>query len=395
MGNYSPSGSGVDRLKRLALPACASLVLAACAATPEAPKPALDSSSVIVAAERPAAEPLPAAYTVLAPTPVAVRDEAPLTYTVKAGDTLWGIANRFLLDPWQWPEVWYVNDQVKNPHKIYPGDVLKLLYVNGRPQLLRGGDRMAGEGVDRLSPQVREMPLDSAIPMIPIDAIRQFLSGPRLVTSAELGASPYVLAFADEHIAGGAGIGIYVQNLPRDQAYNYSVVRRGQVYRDPDNGDELGYEAIPIGVAEVREYGQPATAMLARTTREALIGDRLLSVEPEAFSENFFPRAPEKAVNGRIIAVTDGFSQIGQYQIVAMNRGTNHGLEPGHVLDILQAGRTARDPYNSGRVALPEVYAGQLLVFKVTPRVSYGLVMSITKPVHELDKVEKPVPGRR
>lgn len=389
MGNYSRSGWGLDRLTQGVAVALASAVLAACATTAEPPPPPAPPSPPAA----PVATGAPVFAAALPAGPVSMRDDAPLIYTVKKGDTLWGIANKFLRDPWQWPEVWYVNDQVKNPHKIYPGDVLRLVYVNGRPQLASG--RTSGIGVERLSPQVRELPLEGAIPMIPIDAIRQFLHGPRLVTAEELSASPYVLAFADEHLAGGAGIDIYVQNLKADQGFNYAVMRRGEIYRDPDNGDLLGYEAIPVGDAEVQEYGQPATALLARTTREALIGDRLLPVEPEAFSENFFPRAPEREINGRIISVSDGFSEIGQFQIVAMNRGSNHGLEPGHVLDILQAGRSAKDPYSIGLVALPEIYAGQLLVFKVTPRVSFGLVMSVTRAVHKLDKVEKPVPGRR
>ena len=323
----------------------------------------------------------------------ALREGAPLEYVVKKGDTLWGIANRFLRDPWQWPEVWYVNDQVRNPHQIYPGDVLKLVYVDGQPRLARDGGA-GGAGVERLSPQVREMPLDGAIPMIPIDAIRNFLRGPRLVTGDELAASPYLLAFDDDHLVGGAGVNFYVQNLESEKAYTYSVVRRGQIYRDPDDGDVLGYEAVPVGDAEIREFGQPSSAVLSRSLREALVGDRLLSAEPEAFSENFYPRAPAAPIDGRIIAVTDGLSMVGQYQIVTMNRGSNLGLEPGHVLDILQANRTAQDPYSIRRVALPDTYAGQLIVFKVTPRVSFGLVMSITEPVHKLDKVEKPVAGR-
>lgn len=390
MGNYSRSGWGLDRLKRAAVPAVAAAALAACASQPvpppEAPPPA---PATPAPAPAPVARPAPQ----LSTERVALRDDAPLEYVVKKGDTLWGIANRFLRDPWQWPEVWYVNDQVRNPHQIYPGDRLRLVYVDGRPQL--GSDRVSGIGVERLSPQVRELPLDGAIPMIPIDAIRNFLRGPRLVTSDELGASPYLLAFDDNHLVGGAGVSVYVQNLEPKKAYTYAVVRRGQVYKDPDNGDLLGYEAVPVGDAEVVEYGQPSTAVLSRTTREALVGDRLLPAEPEAFSENFYPRAPASAIDGRIIAVTDAVSEIGQYQIVALNRGSNHGLEPGHVLDILQANRTAQDPYSVRRVKLPETYAGQLIVFKVTPRVSFGLVMSITRPVHKLDKVEKPVAGRR
>lgn len=387
MRNYSRSGWGWDRLGTAAVPAIATVWLAACATTaepPPAPPPA----------PPPPVEAPPALEPVAMPTAApAIRSDAPLIYTVKRGDTLWGIANRFLLDPWQWPEVWTVNDQVKNPHKIYPGDVLKLVYVNGRPQLLND-NRAGASNVERMSPQVREEPLEGAIPMIPIEAIRQFLRGPRLVTTDELSVSPYVLAFADEHLVGGAGLGLYVQNLEPQKSYHYAVVRRGEVYRDPDDGDILGYEALPIGEAEVSDYGKPSTAILSRTFREALIGDFLLSVEPEAFSENFYPRAPTNQIEGRIISVTDGES-ISQYQIVAMNRGSNNGLEPGHVLDILQSGRRATDPYTDARVQLPDAYAGKLIVFKVTPRVSFGLVMSITHPVHKFDKVVTPVPGRR
>lgn len=393
MGNYSRSGWGLDRLKRVVVGMGTAAALSACATTPQTPEPAPSSQPV---AEAPAAaEPAPRpAPTPIEPVAPVVREDAPLEYVVKKGDTLWGIANRFMLDPWQWPEVWYVNDQVRNPHKIYPGDRLKLVYVNGRPRLSTD-QRVSGVGVERLSPQVREQPLDGAIPIIPIDAIRNFLRGPRLVTNDELNAAPYLLAFDDDHLVGGMGVHIYVQNLEPEKAYTYSVVRRGSMYRDPDNGDSLGYEAIPVGDAEVLEYGTPSTAVLSRSVREALVGDRLLPAEPEAFSENFYPRAPAGPIDGRIIAVTDALSQIGQYQIVTLNRGTDHGLEPGHVLDILQANRVAQDPYHIRRVPLPESFAGQLIVFKVTPRVSFGLVMSITEPVHKLDKVEKPVPGRR
>lgn len=355
-----------------------------------------------MAAQAPAAPAAVAAPTAPAPPPpqlavaepVRLRQDAPLTYVVQPGDTLWSIANRFLLDPWQWPEVWVVNDQVRNPHRIFPGDVLTLSNVDGRPRLSGPDGTEVGGLVQRLSPQVRELPLDSAIPMIPIEAIRDFLRGPRLVTADELSASPYLLAFVDEHLVGGAGMGVYVQDLVPQEAYRYAVVRRGVVYRDPDDDEILGYEAVPVGEAEVQEYGKPSTAVLSKTTREALVGDRLLPVEPEAFGDNFYPRAPKGAVGGRIISVYDGFSQIGQYQIIALNRGSQHGIEPGHVLDVMQSGRRAPDPYGYGTVALPETYAGQVLVFKVTRRVSFALVMTATRPIHVLDKLEKPARTR-
>lgn len=395
MRKYRPCGSGWDRWTRRGFPAVLALALGACAARAPAPAPEPPLAPPVAAAPAPVAPaPTPPAPVVLQP---AVREEAPLVYTVQPGDTLWSISSKFLLDPWQWPEVWFVNGEIANPHKIYPGDVIKLLYVNRRPQLVRQEAPVepAPENVEKWSPRVRSMPLDEAVPMIPIDAIRHFLRGPRLVTAEELAAAPYLLAFADEVLVGGAGTTTYVQNLRTPAPAHFDVVRRGQAYRDPDTGDLLGYEAVPVGEVEVRQAGKPSTAVLSRTSREALIGDRLLPVEPEAFSENFYPRAPAAPIDGRIIGVTDGLSQIGQYRVVALNRGTQHGLEPGHVLDILQAGRSARDPYASRRVALPEEYAGRVIVFKVTPRVSYALVMSVVRPAHTLDKVEKPVAGRR
>lgn len=316
-----------------------------------------------------------------APEPVAIRDSAPLSYVVQPGDTLWDIAQRFLLDPWQWPEVWIVNDQVANPHRIYPGDVLQLVYVDGHAR------------IGRIGPEIRRSGLDDAISTIPIEAIRDFLRGPRLATAEELERAPYLIAFEDEHIVAGAGDEVYVRRLPADLVNLYAAVRVGEVYRDPDDGAVLGVEAIPVAEVSIDEPGDPAVGVLVTSDREALAGDRLLPVDNSLFEADFFPRAPDSPVGGRVIAVFDGVSQIGQYQIVAINRGLNHGLEPGHVLQIRQAGKIVKDPLApaGGRaVQLPDRDAGFLLVFKTTARLSYGLVMNVTRPVYVLDKVETP-----
>ncbi|WP_299689550.1 LysM peptidoglycan-binding domain-containing protein [Hydrocarboniphaga sp.] len=363
-------------------------LVAACASSTPMPGP------LPAPAAEPAAEPMQTMaaaepYSSAQPAPV-LRPGAPLAYVVKRGDTLWDIANHFLLDPWQWPEIWYVNGQVRNPHLIYPGDVLQLSEVDGRPRLGLAG----GSDLERVSPQVRELPLESAIPTIPIDAIRDFLRGPRLVTPEELKTAPYLLSFVDDHLIGGEGALIYVRRLPPQEPWSYALVRPGEPYKDPDDGSIIGYEAIPIGEVEVKLPGEPATALLSQSYREARVGDRLLPVEPEAFQADFYPHAPDHAIGGRIIAVFDGLSQISQFQIVAINRGSQHGLEPGHVLQIMQAGARVADPYGKKKIQLPDQPAGQLLVFKTTPRLSYGLVMSVTRPAHLLDKVEKPLPTR-
>ncbi|WP_348674840.1 LysM domain-containing protein [uncultured Abyssibacter sp.] len=349
-------------------------------------------------ASDPAPAPMPVAETPpppvepTAPPPVVeVADNAPLKYIVKKGDTLWDIASYFLRDPWLWPEVWYVNPQVNNPHLIFPGDELLLVWVDGKPQIRRGG-----LGVERLSPRVRNLPLDAAIPTIPIDAIRNFLRGPRLIEAEMLKNAPYILEFAGEHLIGAEGMSVYVMRLPENDITDYQIVRRGETYRDPDDNKVLGVEAIPIGDVEVLDYGTPAVARVLDSQREILIGDHMLPSEAEVFSANFFPHAPTVDIEGRIVSVYEGVSQIGQYAIVALNRGRTDGLNPGHVLSIYQAGRKVSDPYKSGygKIQLPDQHAGTLLVFKTYDQFSYGLVMEAFRPAHVLDKVRNPQGGR-
>ncbi|MGH8457156.1 MAG: LysM peptidoglycan-binding domain-containing protein, partial [Stenotrophobium sp.] len=259
---------------------------------------------------------------------------------------------------------------------------------NGRPRLVR-----AGEPLERLSPQVRESALNAAIPAIPIDVIRDFLLSPRVVTPEQIRHAPYILDFVDQHLVAASGNRIYVKNLTAKGMDRYSVVRAGGAYKDPDSGEILGYEATPVGTAEVQEFGNPGTANLIATSREARIGDRLIAAEDQDYEAYFYPRAPKTDVHGSILSVFDGVTQIGQYEVVAISRGSRDGLKPGHVLTIMQAGRSARDPYTGAMVKLPEEQAGTVMVFKTTPRISYALVMDETRAVHVFDHVVTPRPS--
>ncbi len=322
--------------------------------------------------------------------PVSVRTDAPLTYVVKKGDTLWDIAAHYLIEPWQWPEIWYVNNQVANPHLIYPGDVLTLVWRDGRPVVRRDDSN-----VEYLSPRIRESSLGDAIPTIPLDVIRDFLRGARVVTSDQFRDAPYVLGFAEPHVVEGAGAEVYVKNLKAGGDYRYDSVRIGKKYIDPDNGEFLGWEALPVADMEVRRDGQPATVLISRSYMETRAGDRLLPPELEGFTANFYPRAADPVIAGRIISLVGGVSQIGQYQVVALSRGTRDGLQQGSVLDVFQTGRSTRDPYTGRSEVLPELFAGTLMVFKADERVSYALVMRAVREIHLNDRVRAPNASER
>lgn len=364
----------------------AALLLAACAAPVRPPAPA-----PVTPAPRPEPRVLPAAPQPQ-PPPVVVRADAPLRYVVQPGDTLWHIARRFLAEPWQWPEVWFVNEQVDNPHLIYPGDVLTLVQRDGRPQVMRD-DGDTGDRLLKLGPQVRALALDQAIPAIPIDAIRDFLNNPRLIDAEELARAPYILAFAEDQLIAGANSPAYVRNLPSEAEPRWAVVRPDVPVIDPETRTVLGFAATPVGALEVREFSEPAAlAWLTRTAVEARVGDRLIAMAEDGFEGLFFPRAPTSAVNGSIVWLADQRLQATQYQVVALNRGRAHGIEAGHLLTILQRGREVEDPHARGTVSLPERAIGELMVFKVGEQLSFGLVLEATRPVLALDRVETPHP---
>ncbi len=322
---------------------------------------------------------------------VALKDGHPDRYVVVKGDTLWDISARFLQSPWLWPEVWYVNPQIENPHLIYPGDIISLVYIDGKPQLRV----QRGKGSFKLSPRARAERLDKAIPTIPIDAIQQFLTQPLVADDATLKAAAYVVSSADEHLIVGSGDRVYVRGITADQGNRYNVFRPGGPYTDPDSGEILGYEALFLGEADAQKFGDPATLKLTRTTREINIGDRVLPVTREDVYAYFTPHAPDTPIAGTIISVLDGVSQIGQFQIVVLNRGTREGVDVGTVFAIDQRGDLIVDQVRSdgarkSTVQLPDEEAGLLMVFRSFDKVSFGLVLKATSALHVGDRVRTP-----
>lgn len=326
--------------------------------------------------------------------------DAPEQYTVKPGDTLWDISKVFLREPWYWPEIWYVNPQVRNPHLIYPGDVLKLIYVDGQPRLTVA--ERGGAGTKRLSPEVRREPLSRAITAIPYEVIAGFAGRPTLLDKDQVKNAPYLVALRDEHMIGGAGNEIYARGID-DAAVEsrYSVVHVDGKLRDPDNNDLLGYTGVYVGSGPVAASGDPAKLVLTESVREALQGDKLF---PESVEVNadFVPHAPASEIDAAVIAVREA-TVMGQYQVVALNRGSQAGLEPGHILQIQQRGSIVRDKFKKGglgagysamgggsKVQLPDEHVGMVMVFSTTPRMSYALVVESTHEIREGDRARNP-----
>jgi hypothetical protein len=318
----------------------------------------------------------------------------PDTHVVKKGDTLWDISSMFLRDPWYWPEIWYVNPQVENPHLIYPGDVLTLVYVDGQPQIRSSrGEVASASGTQRLSPRIREEQLSDAVTTIPYEIIAPFLDKGMVLEKDEIDDLPHIVALRDDHLVGATGTDAYVRGDVGRLDATYSVVHIGDKLVDPDDGALLGYEGIYVAEGLVRRGGDPATVTLGKSRREALKGDRLVA-QSEPLPLQFAPRSPDRPVEGRIVHVVDGVTQIGQYQVIVINRGTRDGLAPGHVLSVWQAGDRVADNVDSSlfgrKVQLPDEQAGTLMVFKAYDRLSYALVVRAEGPIHTLDKVRNP-----
>jgi len=365
------------------------VLAAACASQPE-PAPPAPAPEVVPAApvaEAPAPAPrasAPARTATAAGSDIPLNPRHPTRYVVKRGDTLWDISEMFLEDPWYWPEIWYVNPQVANPHLIYPGDVLALVYIDGRPRII-----LEQGGATRLSPRVRREPLAEAIPTIPYDRIAAFLGRPRIVDRETAENAPYILTDRREHLVHGSNTEVYVRGSEFDAETIYNILSIGDELKDPDDGDVLGYEAIWVGEGSIVRNGDPATLYISSSAREAINGDKVLPVD-EDFPLFFTPRAPGQDVDGTIISVIDAVSVIGTYHVVAINRGLANGVEPGHVLSVWQSGRQVKDRFGGGKVTLPEEYAGMLMVFRSFDEMSYGIIFRSSSEIRVLDRVRNP-----
>jgi LysM repeat protein len=364
-----------------------------------------DRTAMEAAVDGAGTTPAPADDTTLSTTPaaggVALAPNAPDSYVVKRGDTLWGIAKVFLRDPWFWPEIWQVNPQVQNPHLIYPGDTLRLVYVEGRPKIVLQRTLERGGGA-QVVPRVRSQPLDAAITTIPYETIAAFMSKPSVLTKDQIKGAGYILAARDNHVTIAEGNTIYARGFvnPAEVGMRYSVMRIGDELRDPDDNKLLGYNGIYTGTGRVTRSGDPATLVMTDSTRESESGDKVLPGNVDV-ALDFIPSAPRNKVDGRIMAVNDGVTTIGQYQVVVINRGARDGLVPGNVLAVFRAGATITDEEKNGfvsgtvkffehKVRLPDERVGTFMVFKTFDQMSFGLIMEAKNIIRVKDFVENP-----
>jgi hypothetical protein len=337
---------------------------------------------------------------------IKIAENAPDRYVVVKGDTLWGISARFLKDPWRWPDVWGLNkEEIKNPHWIYPGDVVVLDFTGKTPRLHKGGaggtgkDGSSGETEWRLmdaklSPTIRKQTLASgAISSIPISAIQPFLVRPLVVGEQELNAAPTLIAGPENRVVLSAGDTAFAKGVVWEEQAGWSVYRPGRTLTDPDTKELLGREAIYLGDAQISEFGEVSTVLLTKAIQEIAPGDRLAKT-PASQSLSYVPHAPGNSIKGRVIAgPDDSVSEIGSKQVVVINRGSREGIEIGHVL-ALYRDRPSVTPANAvdpnEKVRLPPERYGVIFVFRVFEKVSYGLVLNSTRPVNVLDVVQTP-----
>jgi hypothetical protein len=330
--------------------------------------------------------------------PLTLRPDAPERYVVVPGDTLWSISQRYTDSPWRWPELWGLNkDQIRNPHLIYPGYVITLDRARG--QLTIGGGavqpaRPADSGSVKLGPRMRvESLAKEQIPSIPAAAIEPFLTRPLIIEPDGLDKAPTIVGTQADRVILATGNSAYVRGIGASKEDTWYVYRRGAALVDPDSNQTLAYEAIYLGTAQLERGGEPATVKLTSSVQEVGAGDKLVAAgRPQPIS--YAPHAAPSNMRGRVISIYGGTGQVGEagpQQIITINRGARDGLEVGHVLALYTLGGTVRDVSKAdGVIKLPDERAGLAFVFRVFNRVSYALVMAITRPISPRDVVQTP-----
>jgi hypothetical protein len=375
-----------------------------------------------------------------------LQDNAPEKYVVVKGDTLWDISARFLKSPWRWPEIWNLNrEEVKNPHWIYPGDLIVLDLTGAEPRLKLVKGAASGLPTVKLSPGVRASEIGGgAIPTIPIRVIHPFLAQPRVVSAGEFDTAPFILGSNTERVILGSGDDAFATG-GKPGVTRWSLLRPGKELSDPETGEILGYEVEYLGDARTLVEGAPQKIRITQSAREIMPRDILVEADDSTTFE-YMPRAPEQPIQGRIISAYGGMTDSGRYQTVVINRGAQHGLEPGHVLAVYREGQavtlsrdeqermawvvdktsavpeggawlysdvrclkqdskvtynqsvnmqsafrnTCLDNRNENAIKLPDAHSGLVMVYRVFDKVAYALIMQSDGPVYLLDTVRNP-----
>jgi hypothetical protein len=350
-----------------------------------------------------------------------LRADHPDAYTVRRGDTLWDISAKFLSKPWLWPEIWQANPQVRNPHLIYPGDVLNLSFINGPRLALQPRVRAEGE----------------AVTAIPLSELRMFLKDMRVMDSNAVSSAPYVVGLEEARLRGAAGQNLYVRGLQGEPGQRWAIVRPSHVFRGFGQGDshdagnavvshtldsnaamvdapwrensrndghygrgaELGLEVSVIGTAETLRKGDPSTLLLLNSTQEIRSGDRVMPIDDTPYDPYYYPHAPKSlANNAHVIGFADALDAVGSRQVVLLSIGAKDGVDNGQTYAIYEPGENVHDDVASSswrrgvgqRVTLPDEFVGHVMVFRTFNRVSYGLIMDGLRPVHIGNRLRLP-----
>lgn len=322
--------------------------------------------------------------------PLQLVDNPPDRHIVVKGDTLWDISGKFLKQPWRWPEIWQMNrDQIKNPHLIYPGDVVLLDMSSGSPRLRLG--KKVGAGTGKLQPTVYSKPIQQVVPSIPPNAIEPFISQPLVIEDGELNTGVKIVAMQEDRMLVGTGDSFYASGIPDASVEKWHVFRKGKPLKDPATGKILAYEAFFLGNARLVKPGEPALLRVSLAKEEIARGDRLIPApEPEIIS--YVPHRPEQDVSARVLGIYGGLREGGANSVVALNVGKNDGMEIGHVVALYRK-RVSLDVDDSGRrtsTPVPDERYGLAFVFRVFNGVSYALVVESSKAVIVGDTARNP-----
>ena len=313
----------------------------------------------------------------------------PDRYVVKDGDTLWGIAQKFLVDPWRWPEIWQQNPNIENPHLIFPGDVLVVsTAADGETPQVRV---LRERKLSKMSPSVRAESLEEAVPTIPPSVILPFLRKPLVISRGELDNSPYVAVGEEGKIALGKYSVFFGRGFDQTEVGKlYHVFRPGKLLIHPETNESLGIQAMHLGVARVLQAGETSKLEIILAYEDINPGDRMVPLPEDISLPYFQPRAPERKVSGIIVDAPQAVSELSRLSTIVITLGERDEMEPGHVLRIMRKEKRRKDPVTGKLFDPPLQDSGLAMVFRTFEKISYALVMTSNRPIHINDRVETP-----